>query len=346
MRVAVVSAVLFAICLCGDIRLSAQTAPKDAVASPSRLPPAARDPRRARESDVRIRANENVVYLMGGALGATYILMAHDMAVVVNGTEALRVIPAVGGAAVQNIRDILLLRGVDLGIASLQSLRALEASGEAGTSDLVSKVAYIAVLSADDMQVLARPEIKALKDLAGKTVAFNTKGSSTALLAPQIFKTLKIDVTPVFMPQGDAIEKMRTGEVAATVCMCPRPTPAFAAVKGDMGFSFVEVEYGGELEKDYLPGTITAEDYPQLMRPGARIQTVATQSLLLTYNWSPEHWRYKRIEKFVDILFSNFGELQKPPRHSLWKSVNLAASVKGMQRFPAAQQWLDRHARR
>ena len=82
------------------------------------------------------------------------------------------------------------------------------------------------------------------------------------------------------------------------------------------------------------------------MQPGTRIQTVATQSLLLTYNWSREHWRYKRIEKFVQLLFTNFSELQKPPRHSLWKSVNLAASVKGMQRFPAAQEWLDRHAKR
>ena len=43
---------------------------------------------------------------------------------------------------------------------------------------------------------------------------------------------------------------------------------------------------------------------------------------------------------FVDVFFSKFSELQKPPRHPLWKTVNLAATIPGWTRFAAAEEWL------
>ncbi len=280
---------------------------------------------------------------MGGQLGATYIQMAHDISVITNADKGVRVIPAVGGAAVQNIRDVLLLRGVDLGIATVQSIKAMEKSGEPGTEGLLNKVAYISILSNDELHVLARSEIKSLKDLSGKKVSFNNHGSSTALLAPLVFKALGVDVTPVFLPQADALAAMRTGDVAATVCGCPKPVPAFVNLKNDTGFAFVGIEYGDKLEQDYHPGTILPEDYPQLVQAGTRVNTVATHSVLITYNWPKSHHRYAPVEKFVDAFFSNFAEIQKPPRLALWKSVNLAGTVAGIQRFPAAQEWLERN---
>jgi TRAP transporter TAXI family solute receptor len=310
------------------------TRAQDAQTSPRQKQPTA--------EIVRERANENVVYLMGGQLGATYIQMAHDIAVVANTSKNTRVIPAVGGAAVQNIRDVLLLRGVDLGIATVQSIKAFEKSGEPGSEGLLSKVAYISILSNDELHVLARPEIKTLQDLAGKKVSFNNQGSSTALLAPLVFKALGVEVVPVFMAQGDAIAAMHKGEVAATVCGCPKPVPAFASLKPDSGFSLIDVDYGDKLEKDYHPATLTTEDYPHFLQPGTRVNTVATNSILITYNWPKNHHRYEKVARFVDAFFTNFPEMQKPPRLALWKNVNLAGKVNGIQRFSAAQEWLER----
>jgi hypothetical protein len=48
--------------------------------------------------------------------------------------------------------------------------------------------------------------------------------------------------------------------------------------------------------------------------------------------------------QFVNALFTNFDKLRQPPRHPAWKSVNMAAAIRGWHRFPAAQQWLDRQA--
>ena len=50
--------------------------------------------------------------------------------------------------------------------------------------------------------------------------------------------------------------------------------------------------------------------------------------------------RYKRTEKFVNAFFSKFDEFRKPPRHPLWKEVNLGATIPGWTRFPAAEEWL------
>jgi hypothetical protein len=46
------------------------------------------------------------------------------------------------------------------------------------------------------------------------------------------------------------------------------------------------------------------------------------------------------MAKFVDTFFSKIYEFHKPPRSPLWKSVNVAATIPGWSRFPAAEDWL------
>src|SRR5262245_14476638 len=73
---------------------------------------------RTEREQYRERLNENVVYLMGGQLGAALVVVAHDISVVVNDGDALRVLPVLGGGAAQNLRDVVFLRGIDLGITT------------------------------------------------------------------------------------------------------------------------------------------------------------------------------------------------------------------------------------
>jgi uncharacterized protein len=44
------------------------------------------------------------------------------------------------------------------------------------------------------------------------------------------------------------------------------------------------------------------------------------------------------------VFFSKFDEFRQPPRHPSWRQVNISASVRGLQRFPPAKQWLDQQA--
>src|SRR5215813_8434869 len=286
---------------------------------------------------MRKRVNENVLFLMGGQPGATFSQLAHDISVVVDDPNNLRVLPVEGGAAVQNVEDVVFLRGIDLALTTQEAMNHLKATRELGTN-LEQQITYIATLFPNPLQILARSGAKSIKDLSGKKVNFNNKGSATAQFVPKIFKTLGIDVQELYMAQGDAMEKLRSGEIDATICSCPTPVPAFANVKPDWGLRFVTVPYEKSLQATYLPASISNEDYPTLVEK--EVETIAAITVLVSYNWPKDSVRYKRTEKFVDAFFSKFDEFRKPPRHPLWKEVNLGATIPGWTRFPAAEEWL------
>jgi TRAP transporter TAXI family solute receptor len=294
---------------------------------------------------MRQKINENLLVLVCGSLGAPYIQLGHDISVVVNDGDELRVLPVVSDGAFTNVRDVLYLKGVDLGITTVQTLNALKASGEYG-SHIDRLLTYIAPLSVDTLHILARPGINTIYDLKGKKVAFNSKGSGTARFTPQVFKALGIPVTEVTMAQGDAIQAMRDGELDATACSCPMPLPAFPGVKPEWGFKFLDVPYGPQFEQDYFPATISNENYPNLVPKDKKVQTLATSTILISFNWPRNTDRYRRTTKFVEAFFSKAEELRKPSRHPAWRDVNLAGTIRGWQRFPAAQEWIDQNVKK
>ena len=292
----------------------------------------------AREQ-IRQKVNENVLFLMGGQLGAPFNQLAHDISVVVEDGDNLRVLPVVGGAAIQNVKDVLFLRSVDMALTTQEALNHLQTTGELGPH-LEQQLTYIATLFPNPLQILARADAKSIKDLNGKKVNFNNKGSATAQFVPKVFKALGVDAQEFYMPQGDALEKLRGGEIDATVCSCPTPVPAFANIKPESGLRFVTVPYAGPIQASYLPASISSEDYPALVGKEETVDTIAANTVLISFNWQKDTVRYKRTEKFVNAFFSKFSEFLKPPRHPLWKSVSLAATVPGWTRFPAAEEWL------
>jgi TRAP transporter TAXI family solute receptor len=291
----------------------------------------------------REKVNENVVMLLGGALGASYIQLAQDIALTTSDEDNLRVIALASGGAVRNVRDILLLRGVDLGITLVPVLNVVKASGEYGPN-VDRRIAYISPLSVDVLHVLARPEYTSVKELNGKKVAVNIKGSSTQVFGLPILKALGVEVEEVHVNPNDAIHLMREGKIDAAVCLCAVPVPTWPALKSDSGFKFLEVPYVQAHEESYLPATLPNEAYPDLIAKEQKVPTVAASTVLITYNWAPGTERYRKIEKFTNAFLSNFDKLRQAPRHPSWRSVNYSATIRGWQRFHAAQQWLDRHA--
>src|SRR5262252_2126020 len=289
---------------------------------------------------IRQRVNDNVLFLMGGQPGATFSQLAHDISVVVDDGKNLRVLPVVGGAAVQNVEDVVYLRSIDMALTTQEAMNHLKASGELGPH-LEQQITYIATLFPNPLQILARSGAKSIKDLSGKKVNFNNKGSATAQFVPKIFKTLGVNVQQeLFLAQGDALEKLRNGEIDATICSCPVPVPAFVNVKPEWGLRFVTVPFEKQIQATYLPASMRNEDYPALIGKEAEVDTIAAVTVLISFNWEKGTERYQRTAKFVDAFFSKFSEFHKPPRHPLWKTVNLAATIPGWTRFAAADEWL------
>jgi hypothetical protein len=111
----------------------------------------------------------------------------------------------------------------------------------------------------------------------------------------------------------------------------------------DDRFHLVTVNYEKPLQGDYLPASLSAKDYPNLIADGEQVDTIAVPAVLAAYNWAPNTDRYRKVALFVDNFFTKFPAFQNPPFHPKWKEVSLSAPLADWQRFPAAKQWLDSH---
>jgi len=176
-------------------------------------------------------------------------------------------------------------------------------------------------------------------------VNFNTQGTAAAYSGPLIFSRLGINAENTFIPHQVALEEMRKGEMAAVVFITSKPVDAFVKGRWEPGFKFLPVKYESKFEDYYLPAVLEAAEYPGLIKQGERVSTIAVPTALVVFNWPAKTNRYQRVARFVDILFTRIDKLQAPGFDPKWKSINLAATVPGLDRFAAAQEWLDRHAR-
>lgn len=297
--------------------------------------------------NLREQINENALFLMGGPPGEAHIAYASDIAIAVNDGANMRVLPVTSADTLQNIKDILLLRGVDLGLTDVASLNLLRRTREAGPN-IEKQLAYISMLYPVAVHVLARSDINALEDLAGKRVNLDVMGTGSARYITELLNSRGISVQPVYMTQLDAVEKMRIGELDATICVCAKPSKTFLDLRAEWGkpawgMKFISVPYSASLQGDFFPAQLTEGDYPGMIGSSGPVETIATTAVLITFNWPKQSSRYNRTARFVDAFFSKFPALLKPPRQSGWLSVNLAASLPGWQRYEPAQNWLDKN---
>jgi uncharacterized protein len=154
------------------------------------------------------------------------------------------------------------------------------------------------------------------------------------------FRREGIEVEEVFMTQVEAFEKLKTGEIAATVLIAGKPARSMTKVKTTDGLHFLPVSFSGGLADSYLPTRLTHEDYPDMIPPRDSIETIAVTDVLIAYNWPKNTDRHRRVQNFVEAFFSRIDDFLKPPRHAKWRDVNLAATLPGWNRFDAAEAWL------
>jgi TRAP transporter TAXI family solute receptor len=300
-------------------------------------PKAAHAPRL--EEQWKAKLNANTVYIVAGSPEETYLDITHDLAVLLS-SDNLRILPIVGMGGAQNIRDVLYLKGVDIGITSTQMLRYFASTGELSAA-LDQQLTYITRLFPEEMHVVAGSGIKTIEDLKDKKVNFSDAGSSTQITARDVFGLLDIAVDEVNLSQADGIAAIKNGEIAATVVFSGKPAGIFSRISADDNLHLLEIPYTRTLENIYLPGQLEQTLYPGLIDKGRTVQTIAVDAVLITNNWQPASDRYRRVAKFVELLFSRFAEFKKRPRHPKWQEVDLSKELPGWQRFPAAQELLE-----
>jgi TRAP-type uncharacterized transport system substrate-binding protein len=194
----------------------------------------------------------------------------------------------------------------------------------------------------EELHILVRSAGNDIKELTGKYVNFGVPGSGAEITGRLIFTALGVDPQEVNLSDTDAIEKLKSGEIDATILVTGKPAPALANLKETTGLKLLPVTYAKTLEDEYYPATLTHEDYPLLVPEGGRVDTLSVCAVLVSFNWPSDSIRYKKIAKFVDQFFANFDSFLAAPRHPKWREVNFAATLEGWQRSTLAQRWIDR----
>jgi uncharacterized protein len=298
-------------------------------------------------------ANESVVTIMGSGTASPYTLLAEDIQNVVDEADiqgGIRVLPILGRGGGQNAADVLVLKGVDMGVVEADDVNTALKKDPAVFRDWGQRLHYITKLANSEFQVIAKKDIKSLLDLEGKKVGCFKKLSSTQIACATVFRAIKVSIQEMNLDQEEAGAKLKSGEIDAFVRYAGAPHGAFKGFKGDDGFHMVPIDADtlgadlyGELLKSYSPALLKNEYYPQLIPADKPAPTIAGSMLLVAYNWPVNSDRYNRVAKFVNKFFDNISKFQGPGRHPKWKEINLAYEVPGWTRFKPAQQWLDAH---
>jgi len=204
-----------------------------------------------------------VIAAVGAANGKAQIVESSPQRL--GNTSTLRIAPLAGQGPVQNVIDLLKLRGPDAAIVPSDVLPYLQ---DGRLADAGSSIAYIRKLDQEEVHILARQDISSIADLAGKKVNFDLRDSRSFITASVLFRALGINVQPVSLDQPRALQQLRQGEIAATVHVAKSPARQFFDLNWDDGVHFLPVPFTQEVSRTYLPSRLAPADYPLLIGGG------------------------------------------------------------------------------
>ena len=296
---------------------------------------------RAQEAEqLRNEANAGTVRVLAAGVDTAHML--HELAATLNKTGSLRILPIMGGGGIQNIIDTLYLQGIDMALVRYDMLDLLRAQKTYGTIE--KRIRYVTKLFDEEIHVVARREINSIEQLAGLRVNYGDPGSGTFERADRIFRTLGVAAIPVSYSTSQALEKVRSGEIAATVHVGPRPSPFVRQFDSDDGVRLLSVPLISGLEDLYRRATLDHKDYPDLIAQGQSVSTLSVETFLAVYNWRKKNERSIKVDTFVTTFFDRLAEVQQPDRHPKWREVALLTEVPGWRRLKVAQDWVVANA--
>src|SRR5947207_2995238 len=256
----------------------------------------------------RRQANDIAVNIVVSGISCTCARFAEDIRNVVNDMRpgGLRVLPVLGVGGLQNLNDVLFLKGIDMGVVDEDNLRLLKKRDPQLYANIEQRVQYITKLYNSEFHVVARNDIGSYADLRGKKVNFNLKDSQTEVTAEIIFRMLNIDVQRSNYDNDEAIKRMRNGDLAAMIVLSGAPQAALVKLKKEDNVHFLSLDEQSvpghdmaQIFSDYLPIELTHDQYPALIPEGKTVPTIGNRALLVAYAWPENSIRYQRLAKFI-----------------------------------------------
>jgi TRAP-type uncharacterized transport system substrate-binding protein len=290
------------------------------------------------EHALKIRKNSWTVGVAGGILSGTYMTFAAELAQVLDDGDNLRVLPIVTYGAASNLDDLLYLRGVDVAVTQSDVFEYFRTQRK--TVSLQERIHYIIRLPISEVHILAKRDIRSIEDLRGKKVNFGPAGSASSLTGTIVFQRLGIKVEQTLLDNPTAMQKLRSGEIAALIRVIGRPIDFFAKLPEKAGLHLVPIPFSKIFADYYTLSEFTRQEYPGLIAEGDSVSTIGVPAVLGVYNWQRKSDRARRVQRLVEGMFTKWDKFQAPPRHPKWRDVNLNATVPGWTRWWFAEEML------
>lgn len=282
----------------------------------------------------RSQVNNGTIRMMAGGYESTDLRLAVDLANALDEDYDLRIIPMVGKGSVRNVEDLLYLKGVDIAMVQSDVLDFYRRNNL--ISDIDNRLRYIAKLHDSEVHVLARSEFREIDELRGGRVNFGPPGSGEFMTAGIIFKDLGLEVDIITDPPQKALQALMNGDIDAMFLVDGAPIDLVERLDSSNDLQLLALP-PSRIAGAYEPASLTSDDYPNLIKSYAPIETVVVSEVLAAYNWPSDNPRGAPVNRFVDQFFANFETLLGPWYHRKWRDMDLAEDLPGWQRLPAAQ---------
>ena len=252
-------------------------------------------------------------------------------------SAGVRLVPMVGGSHVQTVYDMLYLEGVDFGITHSDVIEFMAREQNYGRGYV--HIRNVAEILTEKVAIIAGEGYESIDDLAGEKVNMRYPGSGADVTGTIVFDILGIEVEPTRFDKLDALEKVKSGEIAATVYLIEEPEEAFTALSPDDGVNLLELPRGEELLAHYHASKLEPEDFPALISEGSAIPTLAVPVIIAAYNWTPaDPFRYEKVGRFAEAFVANFEAIKENDAAGRWSEVELGREVPGLENYTVVDE--------
>lgn len=283
------------------------------------------------------QANKGTVGIMTGEFGGSDVRIAADLAAILDEGNILRVLPILGQGSLKNVHDLFYLRGIDLAIVQADALAFVEQQER--YPNINRNLNYVTKLYSEELHIITRKDIADIYGLQSKRVNFVSEESGDFVTGQLLMQSFGVTVEPVFLDTTLAIEKIKSGEIDATVLVTGKPSAQIADIGADDALQLLPISVSN-VQGSYQPTTLQSEDYPNLIAAGQPVDTISVETVLIAYNWRQDHWRYAKVARFVDAFLGRFDEFLETPRDPKWREVDISQTLDGWIRFGPVEAWL------
>lgn len=279
--------------------------------------------------------------IMAGRPGGTSFRLGQDIADLARRFGiALEVVPSRG--ALENVEALIQRPNTQLAIVPSDVLDLIAGSPDDPELRRIARLLRVVFpLHAEEVHVLAWPEIATFADLQGRRVAVGAPNSGTPLTAARLLATAGIEPAAELRIGGEeALTALREGRIDAMIHVEGQPAALFKeGVAIEHALHLVPVDHPA-LRGLYPASVIPAGTYYPWQPE--EVPTVAPRAVLMTYDWRMEPgyqaWACRLVGEIARIVADNLLDRLHRDGHPKWREVDLGAEVPGWERSPCVTE--------